>query len=328
MNAKKILKVVVGIPFVVVLGVFLGWMIFNLISKTGAESQTLALNPEPTGHKQNALVGAINLETGATSVDVLSEEVVWKTVQVALFVPDDGWIEVDGAEWELPLGTHFAVSIKNGRYEAVQSVTTGRDENDWCGDDQFDCPPHAVLVRVEVPEDLYGCVTPLMDISWRIITTSTCGHDDAPVPVRYTLRTNDQTRSGNEILEDYLSLVGLKLPFRTDFTSEVGVFVAAKNPGDLIELTFGESNQSVGYSCWDCLADSRGPGQPIPYELSEGFETFGPDTAPLGSSLEPGVVFVWDRPMNGEVQTLTFETLIFNGRPSVVWIGRWDVESQ
>jgi hypothetical protein len=241
-------------------------------------------------------------------------------VQVGKY--SDG-VQADGQTWELVKGTWFAVTKANGRYEAVASTAVGRNNNDWCGSTQYDCPPHGELLRVEVPTEFAGCTSIQMDISWRIHVRNTCGSE---VPVRFALRTNDVTRTGNQILEDYLSLAGgLKPPARTGFVSDGGLFAGAEQPGDQVKLTYGADTDTIGYSCWDCLPDSMGTNNPVPVPLVPGtFTTFGTNTQPLGTSLLQGVVFPMARP-NGKVQTLNFELSVPSQKAGVVWIGRWDV---
>lgn len=240
----------------------------------------------------------------------------WTQIQVARFSESH---EADGKLWELPLGTFFAVSTANGQYEAVESalvgVVNGTDYG-WCGPTQLDCPPHAFMVLVEVPEKFVSCAKAEMDISWRINFTSTC---DQSVPVRFSIRYNDQTRTLSELEADYLALAGLtQQPL--DTLSEVGLFVSVRENGQN-ELTYEGKKVAFGYSCWNCLPDTKGPNDPIPYPLVD-IETFGVQGAgPIGSSMIPGVVFPLPRP-DGSVYVLSFEMNMVDS--SVVWVGRYD----
>lgn len=261
----------------------------------------------------------IEAETAVEAEAVAAEPIVdsWTQVQVSLY--GEGH-DVAGKLWELPLGTHFAVTTANGFYEAVNSVAAGVvDGKDlgWCKPDQFDCPPHALLVLVEVPSDKVSCLNAEMDISWRIQIKNSCG---APVPMKVSIRYNDVTRSSSELMEDYLALAGLEQQV-LNATSEVGLFVSVRENG-MSTLTYQDKKVDFGYSCWDCLPDTMGPGDPVPYPLTD-IETFGlQGSGPSGSALLPGVVFPLPRP-TVDPYILTFEVTIID--QSVIWIGRYDV---
>lgn len=241
----------------------------------------------------------------------------WTQMQVALYAEG---VQTDDLFWELPLGTWFAVSTANERYEAVESApvgVVGNTDHGWCADDQIDCPPHALLVRVEVPVDKVACFTARMDISWRIQVMNACG---TPVPMRVAIRYNDVTRTAAELATDYLALAGLTQRVQ-NATSEVGLFVSVKETG-MSELHYLNEVVPFGYSCWDCLADTQGvDGQPV-LLVPENFSTFGPDTTPQGSTMRPGVVFPLPRPAD-EAYQLEFE---LNATTNlVVWVGRYDL---
>ncbi len=244
--------------------------------------------------------------------------VTWTQVQVGKYS------EMVEGEWELVLGTHKAVSTKGGRYQAVESapvgVVNGKDHG-WCGDTQLDCPPHALLVQVMVPAEHVSCVTAEMDISWRVHLENGCGTE---VPVRFSIRYNDVTRSSSELLADYLSLAGLKQQVLSA-TSEVGLFVSVQETG-ASELSYGSAVIPFGYSCWDCLADTQGVSQPQPVPLiGSNISNFGPGTPPTGNSLLSGVVFPLPRPGN-TVFELSFELEVAPTTPLTVWVGRYDAQ--
>jgi hypothetical protein len=258
--------------------------------------------------------------TATQPAPVLTETetpISWTQVQVALYAEGQ---QADGQLWELPLGTHNAVSTANGRYEAVESApvgVVGNNDYGWCHANQIDCPPHGLLVRVEIPEQHTSCLLAEMDISWRIQLKNSCG---TPVPVKISIRYNDVTRSAAELKADYIALAGLTQQ-ALNVESEVGLFVSVRESGTS-ELSYEGKAVKFGYSCWDCLADTQGVDKPVPVPLvGENFSTFGPVTAPSGQSLLPGVVYPLPRPA-ATAFLLEFELEVVDA--SVVWVGRYD----
>lgn len=283
------------------------------VTETPAALPTATLQPTATN---TTPASAAQLATGTIAPAVT--EASWKPVQVAKYVWDKQ-IVVDGKMWELPTGTWFAVTTKNGSYEAVKSIPAG-DVNKaygWCKPNQYDCPPHALLVSVEVPADKISCLQARMDISWRIMLDNKCG---VPVQVKINIRYNDQTRSLGDLEQDYLALAGLTNPV-LDAKSEVGLFVSVRDRGQS-ELIYNDVVTNYGYSCWNCLPDTQGPDDPKPYPLTD-IVTFGKNgSGPSGSSLIPGVVFPLPRP-EATVYSLSFSMKVVDN--SVVWVGRYDV---
>jgi len=188
-------------------------------------------------------------------------------------------------------------------------------------DNQFDCPPHALLVNVSVPEEYTSCITAEMDISWRIMLVNSCGES---VPVQFALRYNDQTRSMDQLQNDYLALAGLDQE-PLDTISEVGLFVAVKKTGSG-KLAFGDEVIEFGYGCWDCLPDTRGPNEPLPIFLDdEGISHFnGPETHSSSILVLPGLVFPMPRPELG-TDPFKFESELEITTDTVIWVGRYDV---
>lgn len=252
-----------------------------------------------------------------TATVATAEPTNWTMVQVSLYAEGH---DIGGVLWELPLGTHMAVNTAGGRYDAVQSAPVGvvnGVDHGWCKPDQLDCPPHAILIRVEVPEAQAACFSAEMDISWRIQFENGCG---TSVPVRVSVRYNDQTCTTQELGADYLALAGLQEQV-LNATSEVGLFVSVRKDG-MGELNYLNKVVPFGYSCSDCLADTQGvPGQPVPL-VAENFSTFGPDTSLAGSSMLPGIVFPLPRPTDKPYE-LNFELKVVTD--SVIWVGRYDV---
>lgn len=257
-------------------------------------------------------------QTALPTATPTEELVTWTQIQVGKYSE-----MVDG-KWELPLGTHYAVTTENGRYEAVDSapvgVVNGKDHG-WCSDDQLDCPPHALLVRVEVPVEHISCFSAEMDISWRVQLNNECG---TLVPVRFAVRYNDVTRSSSELLGDYLSLAGLEQQV-LNAASEVGLFVSVREDGTS-ELDYGATAIPFGYSCWDCLADTQGVSQPQPVQLSgDNISNFGPQTPAMGESSLPGLVFPLPRPGSTAFE-LSLELEVAPATPLTVWAGRYDAQ--
>jgi len=276
----------------------------------------ITATPAPTATPPQATTTQAAPTAQPTSAPVNAD---WQLVQVSKYAQNDPPVVINGVVWELPLGTFKAVSIANGRYEAVESAPVGvvnGVDHGWCAPNQIDCPPHGLLDRVEVPQQFISCLKAEMDISWRIQLTNTCGQ---PVPVRVSIRYNDVTRTSTELMADYLALAGLKQPV-SGMASEVGLFVSVRESG-LSNLTFGGKTVQYGYSCWDCLADTSGAATPVPVPLVD-ISTFGTPTAPNGSSLLPGVVFPLPRP-GSTAYTLSFDMVVVDR--SVVWVGRYDV---
>lgn len=213
--------------------------------------------------------------------------------------------------WVLPLGTHFATDLSNGRYEAVASKPVGPQSNGtdagWCGEGQLDCPPHLGLYQVMVTEN----VEAMMDIATRIQVVSDNGGS-----VRFQWRFNTETRTAAELVDDYnVAASG----------GQLGLFIATSDP--LMEegtVVYKDEETLFGYSCWDCLAHTRGPDQPVPYPLTD-FETFGPDTATLGDSLLPGVVIPIPSPEEDPDFMVDLTVNIPKGTQVVFWFGRYDV---
>jgi hypothetical protein len=311
------------------------WFIFLatalVLSACTGQSTSANVLPSPTAPTSTTVVQTVVVEKVVTATQLLAtptlaskaasvptntptaastnELVSWKMIPVAKF--SEG-VDVSGTLWELPLSTHFAVSTANGRVEAVESAkvgVVGKTDYGWCAEDQLDCPPQALLVRVEVPKQHVSCLSAEMDVSWRIQIENECGEE---VPVRISIRYNDVTRDAAELMADYFAIAGLGQRVQ-DAVSEVGLFVSVKEAG---------ISDGLGYSCWDCLADTEGVNQPSPVPLvADNFSTFGPDTTPAGNSLLPGVVIPLPRP-DGDTFTLSFELKVETDM--VVWAGRYD----
>ncbi len=246
----------------------------------------------------------------------------WTQVQVGRYSES---VEADGKTWELVMGTHFAVSTANGRYEAVESSpvgVVGNTDHGWCNPGQIGCPSHGLLVRVEVPEQFASCTNVVMDIPWRVQLETDCG---GVVPVRISVRENDVTRTVGELLADYLAFAGLEQKVQ-NATSEVGLFVSVKETG-MSEMDYGAAVIPFGYSCWDCLADTMGVDEPQPVPLiGSNISNFGPGTPPTGNSLLSGVVFPLPRP-SAKAFELSFELEVAPATPLTVWAGRYDAQS-
>lgn len=274
------------------------------------------MEPTKVSPKPTAEVAA-NLQDASKAPAEISVVPGADLLQVALF---SQWVDFGGSQWELPMGTHYAATTANGRYEAVESAPAGKvngTDYGWCGQSQYDCPPHAFLLQVEAP----SCVTAVMDVSYRIIFTNQCG-PDAKVTLR--IRENDVTRSGDQVLQDYLTLAALtsKAP---GVKSEVGFFFSVEKTGTS-SLEYNGEEYGFGYGCFDCLPDTTGKAGPVPVRLDDpSVEHFGNEgTSPAGSSRLPAVVFPWGRP--GENPKEFNVSLSVATEPVVFWVGRYDVK--
>lgn len=296
-----------------------------IITACGAKSSTEKEETQINATQTPWVVTSTTVQqptAASTATPTIEATPAWTQVQVGKY--SEG-VEVDGKIWELVLGTHLAATTKNGRYEAVESALVGVHGNKdygWCGEKQLDCPPHALLVMVEVPAQNISCMTAGMDISWRIQLKNEC---DTEVPIRVSVRYNDVTRSQSELAADYLSLAGLTQKVQ-NANSEVGLFVSVRENGTS-ELHYGSVEVPFGYSCWDCLADTMGVSEPRPVQLvANNISNFGPDTTPLGNALLSGVVFPLPRPTQEEDFELSFELEATPNTPLVVWAGRYDAQ--
>lgn len=234
------------------------------------------------------------------------EEVKWNRVPLAKYFET---VEIGGETWVLPLGTHFATDLSNGRYEAIPSAPAGPQPNGadagWCKSNQYGCPPHLGLYRTEVTSG----VEAIMDIPTRIMVTSSEGGK-----FHMVWRFNTETRSAGELMDDYVTAAS---------QGQLGLFIATKDGFmEPVEVTYQDKNYLAGYGCWDCLAHTRGPNQPV--VMLDAPDTFGTPSAPTGDSLYPAIVVPVPAP--GEDPDFVIN-LIINvpaGTEVVLWFGRYD----
>jgi len=247
--------------------------------------------------------------TGGFVPEGVADPVSWTLVELAKFFDT---VEVAGLKWVLPLGTHFATDLSNGRYEAVESSPVGPQPNGtnagWCGEGQLDCPPHLGLYRVEVPEG----VEAMMDIATRIQVTSDDGGE-----LHFQWMFNTESRSAAELMDDYdVAASG----------GQLGLFIAVADPiMDPATLVYRDKELTLGYGCWDCLAHTSGKEANIVSLDDPSIGHFGSDTATLGDSLWPAYVILVPSPQEDPDFTIDLMVEIPEGTTAVLWFGRYDV---
>lgn len=196
---------------------------------------------------------------------------------------------IQGESWELPLESWMATDLSGDRYGTKEPLQSS-PEVGYCEEGMRDCTSHLFLWRTAVPEEYLECFESKLEIAHRVLDTHEC---DEPIPVLVGLRFNLAEVTGDEawglsaaeVVEEYNKIFESQQP---------GLFIAAGlphySPTKLI-LPGASEAIPVGYSCWDCLADTSGPAGDV-VQLNPGALSFtgDPETAPLGESEYPGVV--------------------------------------
>lgn len=298
MNAIRRFVSLIGLLAIVVIVIGGGYMLFKNV-----EFGTV-------GARAADLPGEVSPDVSEPTVDAAATvEVPVNWTQVPLARYFDTFV-LDETRWVLPLGTHYATDLSNGRYEAVESKPIGGNAG-WCGRGQLDCPAHLGLYRAEVSDD----VAAIMDIATRIMVTADHGGK-----FHFELIFNHSTRSDAELMDDYTVAAS---------DGQLGLFIATLDPSMMpATLAYLGDEYDFGYGCWDCLAHTSGMNAAIVGLDDPSIGHFGEETPTLGDSLYPAYVIPIPSPEEDPDFAVDLTVTFPEGTNVVLWFGRYDVPTQ